>query len=307
MVTIINTGDRESDLYHHDLLRKVNTTLAHASSIDGSTTEGQHQFLMKLETISLLSEPIPLVVHAIELTDQTAQLLKSYAQDVVIVSPAGKLPKLDQAFKQITAKVADATLKSLLDEKLRKLHIQVSRDTLIRIYMALTIEDVMGKERLSPLKYLTFERQLESISSDSPDETSKLLESVLGIAEGKASQWEMLTHLFSSQKKTQKQYFAALAETMSPYEIMSMAKSTILLVMAIILGQKEHLDQASIATKLGKHPFYIGSLARSIQNSNITYDRALKVVTRLLNLESMLKSGKFDDEYFGFEVLLATL
>lgn len=307
MITIIATGDRESDLYYWAGITKKQPELRNLTSIDCSTEPGKAKFVQKIETISLLAENTPLVAHFIEISESIYSLIASYAQDMYILSPAGKLPKMGKEIKAITDKVTDSTLKMLITDTLRKLGIQCDRDQSVRMYIPLTVEDFMGKEHLSSLRCLTFVRQLETISGEKAEEAQRSFNALIGLQEGKASQWEILEQLFSVQKKTQKNYFVALSEDMSPYEIMSMAKATLLLVMIILVGRHEGIDSASIAKKLGKHPFYVGSLLRTIDAQRITYDRAEKVLTRLMNLESALKSGKFEDEKFGFEVLLATL
>jgi hypothetical protein len=307
MLTILSTGDRESDLFHWSTLASKQPKVKDIASIDCSSPEGMNKLLRKVETISLLEEEAPVIAHYPELTEELATLLSSYSQDVYILSPTGKLPKLTTGTKVVTDKISDNQLKALLSETLRELNITVTRDDQVRMYLPLTIEDFMGKEKLSPLRCLTFARQLKTIQGSSPEEAQKLLASLIGLSEGKASQWEILSNLFATQKKKQKEYFGALSLSMSPYEIMSMAKSTLLLVLVILAGKQEHLDSASIAGKIGKHPFYVGSLLRTVQEKGITYEKVQKMLVRFFNLESALKSGKFDDEQFGFEVLLATM
>lgn len=307
MLTIIATGDRESDLFHWSSILEKKVLLRDIGSIDCSTPEGVSKLVRKVETISLLSEEVPIVAHYPELNEEILKLLSSYSQDVYVLTPAGKVAKTGGKEKLFTEKIGDTQLKALITETMRELQLNVTREDLTRIYAPLTIEDFMGKEKLSPLRCLTFVRQLKTIGGASVDDAQKLLAALIGIAEGKASQWEILSNLFSSQKKKQKDYFSSLTQSMSPYEIMAMAKSTLLLVMIILTGQQEHLDSASIAGKIGKHPFYVGSLLKTVNEKAITYDKAQRMLVRFLNLESALKSGKFDDEQFGFEVLLATM
>ncbi len=307
MVTIIATGDRESDLFHWSAIIKQKPDIRSFPSIDASTKEGAAAFLQKLDTISLLAETTPLIVHSLEITEAMLPNILSYGYDIFIISPQGKLPKLPKEIRVVDEKIGDSYLKSAISDSLRKLSINLDRDQAVRLYIPLTIEDFMGKERLSPLRCMTLLRQIETISGSSPEEANKAFAALLGLQEGKASQWELLGQLFSTSKKKQKEYFAALTEIMSPYEIMSMGKSTLLLVMIILQGRKEGLDAASIAKKIGKHPFYVGSLLKTIDSQRISYERAEKVLARFMNLESALKSGKFEDEQFGFEVLLATL
>ncbi|MCC7304507.1 hypothetical protein IT418_03815 [bacterium] len=306
MITVIATGDRESDLYYWTGITKKDPELKNIPSIDCTTENGLQRLLQKLETISLLSESTPLVCHYPEISETILALFTSYTENIFIISPTGKLPKLPREITVITEKITDTTLKLLIADTLKKLSIALDRDQTVRLYIPLTIDDYMGKERLSPLRCLTFLRQVETISGSTPEEVQKSFMILLGLQEGKASQWEILAQLFTTNKVRQKDYFVALAETMSPYEIMSMAKSTLLLVMAILKGRQEGIDSASIAKKIGKHPFYVGSLLKTTELQKITYEKAEKILTRLMNLELALKSGRFEDESFGFEVLLAT-
>lgn len=306
MLTVIATGDRESDLYHWTKIVEKNPLLKKIPSIDCSTEIGLQTLQQKVETVSLFSDDSPVIANYAELKEEIFTLLIEYSQDVYILTPTGKVPKSSK-ITLITEKVTDATLKARIADTLRTIGITPTREELARLYFPLSIEDFMGKEKLSPLRCLTFIRQLRTIEGATPDEAKKLFASLIGVSEGKASQWEILANLFSSQKKKQKEYFSMLTESMSPYEIMALAKSTLLLVMIILIGQHEHLDSASIAGKIGKHPFYVSSLLRTVQDKNITYEKAQKMLTRLFNLETALKSGKFDDEQFGFEVLIATI
>ena len=306
MLTIISTGDRESDLYRWHSLKEKVRSIEEIISIDGSTEVGLHQLTQRLETISLLTEIAPIVAHHVKLTTELVKLLVNYEQDVFLLTPEGKLPTLNSPHRIINEKLTDSQLKSVISHSFEQLSFVPAREDLIRIYSLLTSEDFMGKERISPNRTLTFIRQVRTLEGTTADEGKKLLTALLGSIEGKFSQWEILDHLFTPSKRKQKEYFAALTEIMSTYEIMSLAKSTLLLVLAIIVGQEQHLDATSIATKIGKHPFYVSSLLRTITSNRIAYEKAFKLCTRLFNLESALKSGRFDDEGFGFDVLLAT-
>jgi len=306
MLTIISTGDRESDLYRWQLLKKNALSFEKLISIDGSTEIGMRQLTQRVETISLLSEITPIVAHHVKLTEDLVKLLVHYEQDVYLLTPEGKLPTLTSTLKIISEKLTDSRLKSVISRTFEELSLQPTREELIRIYLLLTSEDYVGKERISPSRTLTFVRQVRTLAGTTPDEGKKLLTALLGNIEGKSSQWELLDHLFTPNKRKQKEYFSSLTEIMSPYEIMSLAKSTLLLVLAIIIGQQQNLDSTSIATKIGKHPFYVSFLLRTVSSNRITYEKAYKLSTRLFNLESALKSGRFDDEGFGFDILLAT-
>lgn len=307
MLTIFSTGDRESDLYHWSKFLQKHPELKDIPRIDCSIPAGVNKLVRKVETISLLTEEMPIIANFIELNEETVALLSSYSQNVYILTPAGKLPKLDSTVNIVTEKIGDTQLKSLITDTLRTLNVSVSREDLIRMYIPLSTEDFMGKEKLSPLRCLTFVRQLMTIEASTPEDSAKLLTALIGIAEGKASQWEILSNLFSTHKKRQKEYFSNLAQSMSPFEIIARAKTSILLIMVILIGKEEALDSTSISVKIGKSLGYVSSLLRSVQEKSITYDKAHKMLVRLFNLESALKSGKFDDEHFGFEVLLATM
>lgn len=306
MVTLISTGDRESDLYRWQTCKESTPTIQRIASIDCSTDKGTQQLVQRLESISLLANNEPVVAHFPTLTPKLLQLLQTCDDIVFLISPVGKLPASTAKIRVITEKVTDSQMKSSISQAFATLPISPLREDLIKIYLLLTSEDSIGKERISPLRTQTFVRQLRTLEETSTDEAKKLLEAMLNSTAGKSSQWELLDNLFSASRLKQKKYFSALTEIMSPYEIMSQAKATLLLVLIILTGQQQHLDSTSIATKIGKHPFYVGSIARTIANKNITYEKAYKLATRFFNLESALKSGKFDDEGFGFEVLLAT-
>lgn len=306
MITLISTGDRESDLYHWYAIREKHPELKNLASIDASTPQGAAEFIRKIETISFFGSADIIIAHTVELTPQHIPLLNGYAGKIYLITTVGKVPK-GLEVKNSFEKCTDQTLKNLIASKLRELSISPTKEDIAKLYYTLSIEECSGKERLSPLRCHTLVRQLSTIAGSSPEEAKKLFSNLIGLVEGKASQWELLANLFTTQKRKQKEYFQSLSEIMTPYEIMSHAKSTLLLVYAIMIGRSERLDSASIASKLGKHPFYISSLLRTVEEKGITLEKVKKTVGRLLNLEMALKSGKFDDEYFGFEVLLATM
>jgi len=306
MLTIIATGDRESDLYKWNEIRANLPTGSQYRSFDGTVDVDLQKLRQLIETVTLLAENVTLVIHQIELSEKLVAQLAKHQQDVYIITAAGKLPKPDKLIKLITEKVTDSTLKSAISHELSKLSLVPEHDSLLRLYLSLTIEDFSGKERISPIKTLTFLHQLQILSDMPLVEKQKLFLLLVGTSEGKANHWELLDHLFTTSKKKQHEYFARLNESMSTYEIMSLAKSSLFLVLAITIGQRDHLDNASIAKKIGKHPFYVTSLARTIASKNITFDKAYKLVSRMLNLETTLKSGKLDDEGIGFDFLLAT-
>lgn len=306
MLTLIATGDRESDLYHWYEVREKHPELKSVPSIDSSTPQGAAEFARRVETISFFGNTDIIVAHSVEINPQLAHLMNEYTGTIYIITTVGKVPKTLQA-KSAFDKCTDQMLKNLISTKLRTLSLSPTKEDMAKLYFTLSIEDYSGKERLSPLRCRTLARQLMTIEGSSPEDAKKLFTNLIGLVEGKASQWELLANLFTTQKRKQKEYFQSLSELMTPYEIMSLAKSTLLLVYAIMLGRKDHLDSASIATKLGKHPFYISSLLRTVEEKGITIDKVKKIISRFLNLEMALKSGKFDDEYFGFEVLLATM
>jgi len=117
----------------------------------------------------------------------------------------------------------------------------------------------------------------------------------------------MLDYLFDKDKIKQHNYFSALTSTVSPFEIIAQIKSILLLSLALLHGSEEGLDSSSIATKLKKHPFYISSLLRTIKGKRIGKEKLFQLISRFMRLENALKSGKFENEKFGFEILLATL
>lgn len=306
MLTIISTGDRESDLYRwHDIKKKLprNSTLR---SFDGTSEREVSKLLQQIDTISLLNEAYSLVAHQLTLSPMLANKLEMHSENVFVITPVGKLPKFASTTKLVDEKVTDSAVKSAITHELTKFGVVTQRDDLLHLYLSLTVEDFTGKERISPLSALLFIRQLQILDNLPQPEKQKLFELLVGTTEGKANQWEILDHLFSLSKKKQHEYFMHLSEFMSVYEIMALAKSTLLLVLAITSGQLSHLDNASIAAKIGKHPFYVTSIARTVAAKNITFEKAYSLVRRLLNLETTLKSGKLDDESIGFDFLLAT-
>lgn len=306
MLTIISTGDRESDLYRWYELKKKLPKHSRMRNFDCTNVQELHKLEQQIDTIALLDESHTLVVHQLALTAVLTSKFEAYSEDVYAISPIGKLPELAHSTKVLSEKVTDAILKSAITQELSKFELVPNRDYLLHIYLALTIEDFMGKEHISPTRTLTFLRQMQVLDNTPQPEKQKLFELLIGTTEGKASQWEILDHLFSSSKRRQHEYFMHLGESMSTYEIMALAKSTLLLVLSITSGQQSHLDNASIAAKIGKHPFYVTSIARTISTKGITFEKAYRLVQRLLNLEVALKSGRLDDESIGFGFLLAT-
>jgi DNA polymerase III delta subunit len=306
MLTIISTGDRESDLYWWNELKKKLPKNDKLRSFDCLTEQDTSKLEQRVETIALLEESQTLIVHQPSLTPELAAKLENHTDDVYVITPVGRLPKLASKVKVISEKITDAGIKSAISRELTKLELAPERDLLLRTYLSLTTEDFTGKEHLSPAKALVFLRQLQILADLPQPEKQRLFELLIGTSEGKTSQWEILDHLFSQSKRKQHDYFRHLSESMSTYEIMALAKSTLLLVLAITSGQQAHLDNASIAAKLGKHPFYVSSIARTISAKNISFEKAHRLVQRLFNLETTLKSGRLDDESIGFDFLLAT-
>jgi hypothetical protein len=139
------------------------------------------------------------------------------------------------------------------------------------------------------------------------EQSATLLKEIVAFTKEPVNQWDLVKKLFSSDKAAQSKYFAQLSQQFNFYEIIGIAKTTLFLIMAILKARQERLDNISIATKLKKSSFYIESLYRTSTDCSITFEKALSLTTRLMNLELSLKSGKFDDEKFGFDILLATL
>ncbi|PIY18503.1 hypothetical protein COZ14_00035, partial [Candidatus Dojkabacteria bacterium CG_4_10_14_3_um_filter_Dojkabacteria_WS6_41_9] len=149
MLTIISTGDRESDLYRWHSLKEKVRSIEEIISIDGSTEVGLHQLTQRLETISLLTEIAPIVAHHVKLTTELVKLLVNYEQDVFLLTPEGKLPTLNSPHRIINEKLTDSQLKSVISHSFEQLSFVPAREDLIRIYLLLTSEDFMGKERIA--------------------------------------------------------------------------------------------------------------------------------------------------------------
>lgn len=307
MVTVIKTGDRESDLVQFAALLSP-TEKKHAIQYDCQDQKQLQSALGSLEAISFIPGATIYVLHNLELTKELLEKIVTASETVILVTPTTKLKLQDnKQIKLISSPVTDQSIKTKIASLLASLHVVLPQTDLLKLYQSITITDDMGKERLSPLLYNTLERRIRALAEDDPVATLKAVQEILSIGITSVNQWDILANLFSANKQKQQAYFSALSEALSPYEIISFCKTTVLTALAILAGKQEHIDNTTIATKLGRHPFYVSSIAKTIMEKELTPAKVLRVCTRLMNLELALKSGKFDDERFGFEVLLATM
>jgi hypothetical protein len=307
MKVIISTGDRASDLFLW--AEKKKTVTEKLVIFDGTNKNDIQKFTTTLESISLFEEVQSIVIHNIELTAELISMIGSYAGDIYIVSLAGKfdMKKLPPTITTVTAKIADSSLKEKLAQLLRKNGITLDRITLMQLTAHISIDDGYGKSAISPAQLEILERRVTALKLEYGDNTSDLVKDLVSMTKEKVSQWDLLKKLFSSDKKSQLRYFAQLTQQMSLFEIIAIAKTSLFLVLTITNAHADHLDNTTIATKLKKNLFYIESLYRTAQEVGATKEKLFGLITRLMNLELAIKSGKFDDEQFGFDILLATI
>ncbi len=307
MITVIKTGDRDTDLI---LLQAETKKLAGKKFLrfDGSNDRELAIALGYLEAISFLPSEQIYIIHNVELTEDLVKRFTSTTETLFLVSPKGKIkPESIKGAKLLSDAVTDQQIKTKVATLLAKYNINLGRDELLKLYQSITVPNEQGKERLSPLLYGILERRMQALATEDPQESEKLLKDLLSATANQVNQWDILTNLFNPHKDRQHAYFTALIEVLSPYEVISFAKTTVFVALAILHGRKDGIDNTSIATKLGKHPFYISSLAKTISERDITIQKLHRAITRLMNLELALKSGKFDDEQFGLDILLATM
>lgn len=299
MVIVIATGDRESDLLTwHEKRKTIQEPIA---LYDCSIESELRAFLDTLESISLFSqEKNVLVAHFLDITKPLKQKILSYDGTIILISAKGELPAPS------VARISDASIKSELNKLLLDYKIVLDRSSQAKLLAHLSSDDEKGKARLSPLLFNTFKRQVIALTQSEQLEANQLVKEIIDLTKEPVNQWDLLKRLFTYDKKSQLHYFQSLLQQMSVFEILAYAKTTLFLVLCILDGKKNNIDTVSIATKIKKNPFYISNIARTISEEGITSDSAFRLLTRFMNLELSLKSGKFEDEQFGFEVLLAT-
>jgi hypothetical protein len=226
-----------------------------------------------------------------------------------VITLVGKfdLKKIPPTITTVTTKIADASLKEKLAQLLRKNGVVLDRIALMQLTAHISLDDGYGKSAISPAQLEILERRITALKLEYGDNTSDLVKDLVSMTKEKVSQWDLLKKLFSSDKSSQQRYFAQLTQQMSLFEIIAIAKTSLFLVLTIINAHAEHLDNTTIATKLKKNLFYIESLYRTAQEVGATKEKLFALITRLMNLELAIKSGKFDDEQFGFDILLATI
>lgn len=307
MKIIISTGDRANDLFvWAEKKQKINEKLV---VLDGTNKQDVQKFSSMLESISLFETVASLVIHNVELTAELLHLVATYAGNVYIVTTTGKFDfkKVPSEITVLNTKINDAALKERVTQLLRKSNITLDRMALLQLFTHISIEDAYGKAAISPTQLEILERRIAALKLEYGDNTTDLVKDLVSMTKEKVSQWDLLKKLFSTDKHSQFRYFSQLTQQMNLFEIIAMAKTSLFLLLVVMNAHAEHLDNTSIASKLKKNLFYIDSLYKSAQEAGATKDKVYSLITRLMNLELAIKSGKFDDEQFGFDILLATI
>lgn len=303
MLIFVSTGERESDLVITRGILEKEKAFNKTISFDCELENELNAFLTETNSIPLFAKSQSFVVHNLKYEKSLDILLSKSELDIIFVSPSGKWKHLKEAAKLINEPLDEKILKSQISKALKEHSIELDRYTTERIFSMLSTKGYTGKSRLSPLQTEIFIRRINSLEGA---DNKKLVEELLDSYGEEVNQWKMLDYLFTTNKLSQIKYFVELSKNINAFELISTLKSSLFLVLAILTGLDSGISAPTIASKLKKHPFYISNIVTTIKDNSITVTRAKNVLTRLMNLELALKSGKFEDEQFGFEVLLAT-
>jgi hypothetical protein len=306
MKVIIATGDRNSDLYYWQRQKEKNPAVR---IFDALNDREFASFQSLLTGISLFQEHPALALHNATLSDALLASIESYEGDIFIVTLQEKydLNKLPKSISTQQTKVSETVLKERISGALHSAGLTLDRISLAKLYDHVSVDDVFGKKQLVPSLVEIFIRRLEALRAAYGQDTEPLLKELVTMTKETVSQWDLVKKLFSSDKQSQYRYFSKLLQQSNLFEILGIAKTTLFLLLTILKEKENHLDTTSIASKTKKNVYYIESLARTAQENNVTAAKVLSLITRLMNLELAVKSGKFDDEQFAFEVLLATI
>lgn len=308
MLVIINTKDRESDLILWREYKSKNLSGIPVSVYDCSEESEYQSFTESISNISLFSSTTTdiVIAHNLKYSKDIATAIKNSTNDIILVSPSGRWSAYKAESKKITTPISENKIKNDISEAITKIGFSKNHLSMPDIYNSVTVKNYSGKNVLSPILADTLLRRISAIDSEDPEKDKKL-EYILSHSAKHINQWKVIDFLFSSHKKEQYTYFSELTKTVSPFELIAQIKSTLFLLRIIKDSLDSGLTSQSIASKLKKHPFYISSLVQTLQKSKMSNKKLEYLVSRFLRLEFALKSGKFEDEYFGFEVLLATI
>lgn len=305
MLYVIKTQSPDSDLFFlryrvlPELKGKYTVRRNYYCDIDTSF----EQFLNNTGTLSLFATDKTLhVLYDLKTNKKEIDVLSKLTDELIILmNPSKKTFTKSSSVQIIDTPFTLNDIKKLIQQQLSKESIpkNISIDDIVK---KIAFADDMGNINYSPLQAEILIKQLQLLAEKSPDSIASFIKSDKEFAD----HWQMISQLFA-EKNARNSYFENLMEMFDIYEIVNSLKNSIILIGVISNALEQHTDATSIAKTLGKHPFYVQNLVRTIHQHHISPTKAANLLSRFLNLELKLKSGELDDAELGFQILIATL
>lgn len=305
MLYVVKTSHPDSDSFTltNTVLPLISKEPLQKKRFDCNDPKELEKFFLDTQVISFLpKEKTVYLLSGLKLTESDGKklLAAAEAEDIVLISPAGKsLPKSSQV-KEFITPIKSQQVKTFIANEIKDLTLP-SWLSVQKILEKTSILDDMGNVYHSPLQAVILVKQV-SLLKDSPE----LLKALFAEDSNFVSQWAILEKLFSTPVERM-EYFEQLATVYDPYELLNMIKHNLLLAIPIAEALQSRMDTDSIAKTLKKHPFYIKNIASTISKFSITQSNALALLSRIIRVEEKVKSGELDDPSIGIDTVLATV
>jgi hypothetical protein len=304
MLYIVKTSHPDSDSFtlHHDVIPQITKEAVLKKRYDCSDQKEFEKFLFDTQTISFLpTEKTVSILYSLKVSANESSKILALAEsnDIVLMNPTGKSLGKSSSIKDFTSPITAQHVKSYISSEIKDVQLPQWL-TINKILEKTGILDEMGNVYNSPLQAVIITKQIRLLQKN-PEQLKELFEADSSFV----SQWALLEKLFSNTAERMK-YFEQLTDTYDVFELLNMIKHNLLLAIPISEALQSRMDTDSIAKTLKKHPFYIKNIATTIQRFSISPSKALSLLTRIIKVESKVKSGELDDAMIGLDTVLAT-
>jgi hypothetical protein len=302
MIYLIKTTDSDSDLFvlRTQVLPVFDNKKKHIYYCEKSGVF--EQFLADSQVVSMFNEPKYYILYNLKLNKDEKKELQKIDEDIVLVNPSTKVWKeLGSKLKVFDTKLTVHDIKRYVDKSLTDAGVKLDSVSQQKLLEKIATVDEIGALYYSPLIAETVAKQAILLATKGKTELEKFLYS----SEKIVDHWQILSYLFAPLKE-RIDYFKHLESIMDIYEMLNSIKTTLLLATVVLEGDQQHIDSQSLARQIGKHPFYISNIQKTLKQKGITQQKTLHLLQRMLNLETKIKTGELDDPNLGFDILLAT-
>lgn len=305
MICVIKTGDADSNAYilKNEVIKLYEGKYTHKKIYYCDEPNQFESFLNATQSMSLFATESNLyILHDLKVTANEKKLLsKIETENIILVDPSTKVFPKSANIKIFDTPLKSYELKRIIADRITKLQLQsiVSADAVLQ---SIGMYDVMGNVTYSPIQAEIVLKQIETLAKRNQTDLIKDF-----IAKKEFIDHWQITNMLFADKKTRTKYFDELMQISEIYEVLGTIKTNLLLMGVIATALLDHMDDASIAKTLGKHPFFVGNLITSIKRYSLSPSKLSQLLSRFINLEMKLKTGSLDDPELGFSIVIATI